>query len=156
MVKQAGHTVLALIGIATLVLSTGSPERLFAADQDKAAKKPKAAPEAKAAKPKAQKPKFQTAETVAKATACFGDAPQIEKLTPDEGKPGDKVTIKGTQFGSPDCLRGVSFGPGHAAQFAVQNETTITATVPTGGRKGLAIVTVTTASGEDSKPFLIK
>ena len=32
----------------------------------------------------------------------------------------------------------------------------ITATVPPAGRKGLAIVTVTTASGEDSKPFLIK
>lgn len=156
MVKQVARIVLALIGIVTLVLSTGSPERLFAADQNKTAKKQKAAPEAKVTKPKAQNPKFQTAETVGKATACFGDAPKIEKLTPDEGKAGDTVTIKGTQFGSHDCLRGVSFGPGHAAKFSAQNETTITATVPTGGRKGLAIVTVTTASGEDSKPFLIK
>jgi hypothetical protein len=28
--------------------------------------------------------------------------------------------------------------------------------VPKGGRKGLAIVTVTTASGADSKSFLVK
>jgi hypothetical protein len=38
----------------------------------------------------------------------------------------------------------------------MKDETTITATVPKGGRKGLTIVTVTTASGEDSKPFLTK
>ncbi len=38
----------------------------------------------------------------------------------------------------------------------MKDETTITVTVPKGGRKGLAIVTVTTASGEDSKPFLMK
>jgi len=38
----------------------------------------------------------------------------------------------------------------------VKNETTITTTVPAGGRKGLAMLTVTTASGEDSKAFLVK
>ena len=59
-------------------------------------------------------------------------------------------------IGSADCLRGVSFGPGHAATFKMKDESTITATVPKGGRKGLTIVTVTTASGEDSKPFLTK
>ena len=120
--------------------------------------KAQATPEAKAPKPKASKtdkPKFQTAEK-AGVKACFGEAPRIAKLAPDEGKAGDKVTITGTNFGSADCLRGVSFGPGHAATFKVKDETTITATVPPAGRKGLAIVTVTTASGEDSKPFLIK
>ena len=34
--------------------------------------------------------------------------------------------------------------------------TTIVATVPTGGRKGLVMVTVTTASGEHSKVFMVK
>jgi hypothetical protein len=135
------------------------PRSLSAADKEKSATKPKAIPEAKTPKPKASKtdkPKFQTAEKAGAAKACFGEAPRIAKLAPDEGKAGDKVTITGTNFGSADCLRGVSFGPGHAATFKLKNETTITATVPPAGRKGLAIVTVTTASGEDSKPFLMK
>jgi IPT/TIG domain-containing protein len=156
MVKRMGSTTMVLIGAVALVLAAGDPGQTLAADKDKPAKKPKAAPEAKAAKPKADKPKFKTAETASKAKACFGEAPKIEKLTPDEGKTGDKVTITGTKFGSADCLRGVSFGPGHAAKFTMKNDTTITATVPAGGRKGLAMVTVTTASGEDSKAFLVK
>jgi IPT/TIG domain-containing protein len=155
MVTRMASTMV-LIGVIALVFATGDPGHVLGADKEKPAKKPKAAPEAKAPKPKADKPKFQTAEKAGKAKACFGEAPQIKKLTPDEGKAGDKVTITGTKFGTADCLRGVSFGPGHAATFTMKNDTTITATVPTGGRKGLAMVTVTTASGEDSKTFLVK
>lgn len=156
MVKRMGSTTMVLLGVVALVLAASDPGPALAADTEKPAKKPKAAPEAKAPKPKGDKPKFQTAENAGKAKACFGEAPSITKLTPDEGKAGDKVTITGTKFGSADCLRSVSFGPGHAATFKMKNETTITATVPTGGRKGLAMVTVTTASGEDSKAFLVK
>jgi hypothetical protein len=154
--KRMGRTATLGIGVIALVLAAVHSGTAFAADQAKPTKKPKASPEAKAPKPKADRPTFQTGETAAKSKACFGEAPQIAKLTPDEGKAGDKITITGTKFGSPDCLRGVSFGPGHAATFKMKNETTITTTVPKGGRKGLAIVTVTTASGEDSKPFLVK
>ena len=143
-------------GLIALVLATGHPGYALAADTAKPEKKPKPSPEAKAPKAKADKPRFQTAEKAGKTKACFGEAPKIQKLTPDEGKAGDTVTITGTTFGSADCLRGVSFGPGNAAAFTMKNETTITATVPKSGRKGLAIVTVTTASGEDSKPFLVK
>jgi hypothetical protein len=50
----------------------------------------------------------------------------------------------------------VSFGPGHASAFTLKNESTIVATVPTGSRKGLVMVTVTTASGENSKVFMVK
>ncbi|MDF0673305.1 MAG: hypothetical protein P0120_03025 [Nitrospira sp.] len=138
------------IGIITLSLPALGPELTLAADQQ-----PKAKPRSKTVKPKTE-PKFHAAETAAKGNACSGVAPQIEKLVPDEGKPGMKVTIKGVEFGSPGCLRGVSFGPGHASTFTMKNESTIIATVPTGGRKGLVIVTVTTASGEDSKAFLVK
>ncbi|HXX74630.1 MAG TPA: IPT/TIG domain-containing protein [Nitrospiraceae bacterium] len=127
-----------------------------AAESDTKVKKPKTSQEPKAAKPKGEKPKFKTAETAGKATACFGVAPKIDKVSPDEGKPGDKVTITGANFGSTECLRSVSFGPGHTATFKMESATKITATVPSGGRKGLAILTVTTASGEDSKPFLVK
>jgi len=156
MVMGMGSTTMVLIGVLALVLAGSDPGQVLGAEKEKPAKKPKAAPEAKAPTSKADKPKFKTAETATKAKACFGEAPKIEKLTPDEGKAGDKVTITGTKFGSVDCLRGVSFGPGHAATYAMKNETTITTTVPAGGRKGLAMLTVTTASGEDSKAFLVK
>jgi IPT/TIG domain len=156
MVKGRGRTAIMGIGVLALALGAGHVGHVFAADQAKPAKKPKASSEAKAPKSKTDKPTFQTAEKAAKGKVCFGEAPKIEKLSPDEGKAGEKVTIKGTKFGSADCLRSVSFGPGNAADFKMKDDTTITATVPKGGRKGLAIVTVTTASGEDSKPFLIK
>lgn len=156
MVKRMGSGTMVLIGVIALVLAASNPGQALAAEKEQPAKKPKAAPEAKAAKPKADQPKFKTAETAAKSKACFGEAPKIEKVTPDEGKAGDKVTITGKKFGTVDCLRGVSFGPGHAATFTMKNDTTITATVPSGGRKGLAMLTVTTASGEDSKAFLVK
>lgn len=156
MVKGMGRRMMTGIAVIALILAAGYSGNALADEKDKPAKKPKSTSEAKAPKSKTDKPTFQTAEKAAKAKACFGEAPQIAKLTPDEGKAGDKVTITGTKFGSADCLRSVSFGPGHAADFKMKNETTITATVPKGGRKGLAIVTVTTASGEDSKPFLVK
>lgn len=149
MLKLSTRAAMVFIGFISLSPMLGT-ELTFAEDQ-----KPKATPKAKATKPKAE-PKFHTAETATKTMACFGVAPQIEKLVPDEGKPGAQVTIKGTQFGSPDCLRGVSFGPGHSSTFTMKNESTIVTTVPTGGRKGLVMLTVTTASGEDSKVFLVK
>jgi len=155
MIKRSLAQMMRRIGIVTLLLTIQAPSDTFAAEPTKKDKQ-KAAPQAKSAATRPPISKFQSAEKAGKATACFGLAPKIEKLTPDEGKAGDKITIKGSQFGAKDCLNGVSFGPGHPAQYSVQNETTITATVPSGGRKGLAIVTVTTASGEDSKAFLLK
>jgi hypothetical protein len=101
-------------------------------------------------------PTYASAQIAASGQACFGDAPRIESISPDEGKPGDKVTITGKNFGSADCIRSLSFGPGHPAVYQLQGENHIKTTVPTGGRKGLAMVTVTTASGEDSKGFLVK
>ncbi len=140
-----------IFGFWTLGNSTA-----MAAEQTQPAKKPKAKTEAKTPQSKPAKSKFQSAETAGKAKSCFGTAPKIEKVSPDEGKAGNKVTITGANFGSVDCLRSVSFGPGHAASFKMESPTKITATVPSGGRKGLAMLTVTTASGEDSKTFLVK
>jgi len=156
MMKSVKLAPMALMGAVLWFCPTLAPSSTFAADKDKQAKPPKTAPQAKASKPKQDKPKFQSAETAGKSEACFGVSPKIEKLTPDEGKAGDSVTIKGFQFGPANCLRGVSFGPGRPAKFTFKNDQTVTATVPSGGRKGLAIVTVTTASGEDSKAFLMK
>ena len=78
-----------------------------------------------------------------------------QTVKPDEGKTGDKVTITGTNFGATGCLSSVSFGPGSPATFVHVNESTVTATVPS-GKKGIRLLTVTTASGEDSKPFFVK
>ncbi len=105
---------------------------------------------------KAPAPKYSSAETAAKGQACYGEAPIIASMTPDEGTAGDKVTIAGKNFGPADCLRSVSFGPGYPATFKFESDTQITATVPSGKRKGLAMTTVTTASGEDSKVFVVK
>lgn len=143
--------LLATFGLV-LVLSGASP----AAESGKPAAKPKAAAKSIAPKTKSADTKYQSAETAGKAPACFGMAPGIEKVSPDEGKAGDKVTITGTNFGNSDCLRGVSFGPGHAATFKIESDSKISTTVPSGGRKGLAMLTVTTASGEVSKTFLVK
>jgi len=156
MMKSLNLAPLAIFGAVLWFCPTLAPSSVFAADKDQQAKTPKAAPQSKASKPKQDKSKLQSADTAGKTNACFGMAPKIEKVTPDEGKAGDSVTIKGAQFGPSNCLRGVSFGPGRPAKFTFKNDTTLTATVPSGGRKGLAILTVTTASGQDSKAFLVK
>jgi hypothetical protein len=130
-----------------LLIGLGS-ESGWAAEREKASKKAKT----KVTEPAA---KARSAEVAAQSKACFGVTPTISKVSPDEGKPGDKVTITGANFGAPGCLRGVSFGPGNPAKFVHVSETIVTATVPQ-GKRGLEILSVTTASGEVSKPFLMK
>jgi len=139
------------LGIALSGLShSAEPEKQTAKSKPSTATKPAAK------KVTATHAKYQSAETAGKAPACFGMAPNIDKVSPDEGKAGDKVTITGMSFGNSDCLRSISFGPGHAATFKIESDSKISATVPSGGRKGLAMLTVTTASGEVSKAFLVK
>jgi hypothetical protein len=145
------------IGVLALSLAAITPAITWAAEPVKQEKKAKQPTQVRtsALAPKATAPKFNTAEAAGKAPSCFGEAPTLDKLTPDEGKAGDKVTITGANFGEAACLQGVSFGPGHPAQFR-QHDDRITTTVPSGGKKGLVLLTVTTASGEKSRPFLVK
>ena len=157
MYTATGSRITVAIGVLAICLAAISPAGTWAAEpvkQEKKAKKP-ARVRTSALAPKATAPKFASAETAGKASSCFGEAPKLDKLTPNEGKAGDRVTISGTNFGEAVCLRGVSFGPGHPAQFQQTNDS-ITTTVPRGGKKGLVLLTVTTASGENSKPFLVK
>jgi IPT/TIG domain len=146
------------IGVLALILAAIAPATTWAAEppakQDKKTSKP-TGDRTSAPTPKATAKKFSTAEIAGKAPSCFGEAPTLNKLSPDQGKAGDKVTITGTNFGAAACMRGVSFGPGHPAQFRQTNDS-IATTVPSGGKKGLVLLTVTTASGESSKPFLVK
>jgi len=163
MYTAIGSRITVAIGVLAICLAAISPANTWAAEPVKQEKKAKQAKKAKqparthasTLAPKATAPKFASAETAGKAQSCFGEAPTLDKLTPDEGKAGDRVTITGTSFGAAACLRGISFGPGHPAQFQQTNDS-ITTTVPSGGKKGLVLLTVTTASGESSKPFLVK
>jgi hypothetical protein len=150
---MGGVFLFAGLGLA-MVLS--GPSHSAEPEKSTAKSKPSAAAKSAAKKAPAADTKYQSAETAGKAPTCFGAAPSIDKVSPDEGKAGDKVTITGMNFGNSDCLRSVSFGPGHAATFKIESDTKISATVPSGGRKGLAMLTVTTASGEVSKTFLVK
>jgi hypothetical protein len=145
------------IGVMAICLATISPANTLAAESGKQEKKTKKPPQTQSSTsaPKTTAKKFTSAETAGKGESCFGEAPKLDKVTPDEGKPGDKVTITGTNFGGAACLRGISFGPGHPAKFSQINDS-ITTTVPSGAKKGLVLLTVTTASGENSKPFLVK
>jgi hypothetical protein len=99
--------------------------------------------------------KASGASIVAGSKACFGDPPKITSVEPDEGKAGQKVTITGKNFGVEGCHASVSFGPGNSAKITQESETSVTATVPD-GHKGIRLLIVTTVSGEDSKPFLVK
>jgi hypothetical protein len=157
MYTATGSRITVAIGVLAIFLAAISPAGTWAAEPVKQEKKAKKSPQVRtsALAPKVTAPKFATAETAGKAPSCFGEAPNLDKLTPDEGKAGDRVIVSGTNFGEAACIRGVSFGPGHPAQFQQTNDS-ITTIVPIGGKKGLVLLTVTTASGENSRPFLVK
>ena len=157
MYTATGLRITVAIGVLALSLAAISPAGTWGAEPvklEKKAKKP-AQVHKNALAPKATAPKFATAETAGKSPSCFGEAPKLDKLTPDEGEAGVRVIITGTNFGEVACLRGVSFGPGSPAQFQ-QTDDSIETTVPSGGKKGMVLLTVTTASGENSRPFLVK
>jgi hypothetical protein len=126
------------------------------APKEKAAKKQKPAQPAKKGRTAEGVTKGSGAGIVEKSTACFGQAPRIDKVNPDEVKPGEKVTITGKDFGAKGCLSSVSFGPGNPAKFEQKDESQVTVTVPSTKKKGIVLLTLTTASGEDSKPVFIK
>jgi hypothetical protein len=84
--------------------------------------------------------------------------PKILKVEPDEAKPGQKVTIKGENFGTKECFHGVSFSAAGSAKidYKFVNETTIEATVPD-VRPGMSFIDVVTGGGNArSKGFLVQ
>ena len=104
---------------------------------------------------KSNKAKASESPRLTKGRVCTGDTPKINKVTPDEGKTGDKVTITGENFGEPGCITMVSFGPGSPAKFTQVDDKTITAMVPE-GKKGMKLLTVTGATSTATKPFVRK
>ena len=143
-----------VMGMLAAVAFAGQIGLAGAADEPKKEKKAPAA-----AQPgggiQSNKAKASESPRLTKGRVCSGETPKIKKVTPDEGKPGDKVTITGENFGDAGCVSGVSFGPGSPSKFTQVDDKTITTTV-TEGKKGLELLTVTGATGEDTKPFLRK
>lgn len=84
--------------------------------------------------------------------------PKIIKVEPDEAKPGERVVIKGENFGTKECLQSVTFSSATGSNIGYKyvNDTTIEATVPD-AKTGMSFVIVVTGSGSaQSKPVLIK
>ncbi|MBI4402412.1 MAG: IPT/TIG domain-containing protein [Nitrospirae bacterium] len=84
--------------------------------------------------------------------------PRIIKVEPDEAKPGERVVIKGENFGTKECLQSVTFSAasGTNIEYKYVNESTIEATVPD-AKAGMSFVIVVSGGGSaQSKPVLIK
>ena len=87
--------------------------------------------------------------------------PKIIKVTPDPVKPGDKITIKGENFQSKECLQDVSFGSQGGTRsdtkisFKYIDETTVEAIVPE-LKSGLSPVNVVTVGGSAQQILLIQ
>ena len=84
--------------------------------------------------------------------------PSIAKVEPDEAKPGEKVTIKGENFGSKECFHGVTFSAASKEKVDYQflNDTTIEAVVPE-AKAGMSLIIVVAGGGSaQSKPVLIQ
>ncbi|HNV26037.1 MAG TPA: IPT/TIG domain-containing protein [Nitrospira sp.] len=84
--------------------------------------------------------------------------PSIGKVEPDEAKPGDKIVIKGENFGSKECFHGVTFSaaPKDKIEYQFVNETTIEAVVPD-AKAGMSFIIVVAGGGSaQSKPLLIQ
>ncbi len=84
--------------------------------------------------------------------------PKIHKVEPDEAKPGEKVVIKGENFGTKECFHGVAFSATGSAKvdYKFINETTIEAIVPN-AKAGMSFIDIVAGGGNArSKAFLVK
>jgi IPT/TIG domain len=84
--------------------------------------------------------------------------PKISKVEPDEAKPGQKVVIKGENFGTKECFHGVAFSAAGAGKidYTFVNDTTIEALVPD-VRPGMSFIDVVAGGGNArSKGFLVQ
>lgn len=151
--------VMRILGVLAAAAFAGQIGLAVAADEPKKDEPKKEKKSPAAAKPgggiQSNKAKASESPRLTKARTCSGDTPRIMKISPDEGKPGDKVTITGDNFGEAGCVSMVSFGPGSPSKFTQVDDKTITATV-TDGKKGLELLTVTAATSTATKPFLRK
>ena len=93
------------------------------------------------------KPTTAPPKAVTNAPVCDISAhPKITKVTPDPVKPGQRIVIKGTNFGTRECFKDVTFKAVHPKEFKYVNDSTAEATVPE-LKPGLVPVHIQTAGG---------
>jgi hypothetical protein len=84
--------------------------------------------------------------------------PKIVKVEPDEAKPGQTIVLKGENFGTRACFRGVAFsaaGP-TMIDYKFVNDTTLEVIVPE-IQPGMSFIDVVTGGGNArSKAFLVQ
>ena len=84
--------------------------------------------------------------------------PKILRVDPDEAKPGQTITLKGENFGTRDCFRGVAFsaaGP-TKIEYKFVNDTILEVTVPD-IQPGMSFIDVVAGGGNArSKAFLVQ
>ena len=84
---------------------------------------------------------------MAQPGACdYRAHPTITMVTPNQVKPGQKITISGKNFGTKHCFHSVSFGPKSTDAWTYVSPTTVEATVPN-LLPGTVPVTVSTEAG---------
>ena len=84
--------------------------------------------------------------------------PRIAKIEPDEAKPGDKVVIRGENFGTKECFHAVTFSAASnkPVDFKFMSDSVIEATVPD-AKAGMSFIIIVAGGGSaQSKPVLIK
>ena len=84
--------------------------------------------------------------------------PKIFKVEPDEAKPGEKVVIKGENFGTKECFHGVAFSAAGATKVTYKfiNDTTIEAVVPD-TKAGMTFIDIVAGGGNArSRGFLVQ
>lgn len=98
-------------------------------------------------------------QKVAKDPVCDSSRkPKIVHVEPDEARPGQSITIKGENFGTRECFRGVAFSAAGPTKidYKFVNDTTIEVTVPE-IQPGMSFIDVVAAGGNArSKAFLVQ
>ena len=98
-------------------------------------------------------------QTLEKDPVCDSSKkPKIVKVEPDEAKPGQTIKIKGENFGTRDCFRGVAFSAAGPTKigYTFVNDTTIEVIVPD-VQPGMSFIDVVASGGNArSKAFLVQ
>lgn len=101
-------------------------------------------------------------DKVDKAPVCDNRSrPKITKVTPDPVKAGEKITIKGENFGTKECFHNVSFGTRGTDRdeskisYKYIDETTVEAVVPD-LKPGLTPMNLVTSGGSSQSILLIQ
>lgn len=84
--------------------------------------------------------------------------PRILRVDPDEAKPGQTITLKGENFGTRDCFRGVAFSAAGPTKidYKFVSDTILEVTVPD-IQPGMSFIDVVAGGGNArSKAFLVQ